>query len=48
MNFIEEINILEEQVLNESFTILKGNVPILFSAPHTMIQEREDGSVKLN
>ena len=48
MNFKEEINILEEQVLNESFTILKGNVPILFSAPHTMIQEREDGSVKLN
>ena len=48
MNFKDEINILEEQVLNESFTILKGNVPILFSAPHTMIQEREDGSVKLN
>lgn len=48
MNFEKEINNLENEVFGEDYTILKGNVPILFSAPHTMFQKREDGTIKLN
>lgn len=48
MNFKEEINNLESQVFNEDYIILKGSIPILFTAPHTMKQKREDGSIKLN
>ena len=33
---------------NDDFIILKGNIPILFSAFHTVLQVREDGSIKLN
>lgn len=47
MNFNDEINNFEKMVINEDFIILKGKVPILFSAPHTMLQYREDGESKL-
>ena len=47
MNFEEQINELENLELSNDFTILKGSVPILFSAPHTMKQLRSDGSIKL-
>ena len=45
--FEQQINELENIKLSDDYTILKGNVPILFSAPHTMFQLRDDGSVKL-
>jgi len=48
MNFKEEINNLESEVFNKDYIILKGSIPILFTAPHTMKQKREDGSIKLN
>ena len=45
--FEQQINELEKLKFNEDYVILKGNVPILFSAPHTMHQLRDDGSTKL-
>ena len=48
MNFKEEINNLESKVFNKDYIILKGSIPILFTAPHTMKQKRVDGSIKLN
>ncbi len=48
MNFKEEINELELLDFTNDFIIKKGNLPILFTAPHTMKQIREDGSIKLN
>ena len=48
MQFNDEINKLENKELENDFIILKGNIPILFSAPHTMIQNREDGTIKVN
>ena len=48
MNFKEEINELELLAFNEDYITKKGNIPILFTAPHTMKQQREDGSIKLN
>ena len=48
MTFEAEINILENLELNNDYVILKGSIPILFTAPHTMNQVREDGSVKLS
>ena len=48
MQFNDEINKLENEELENDFIILKGNIPILFSAPHTMIQNREDGTIKFN
>ena len=47
MNFEQQINELENMKLFDNFTILKGSIPILFSAPHTMHQLRDDGSTKL-
>jgi len=47
MSFEEEINELENLKFGEDFIILKGSIPILFSAPHTMFQIREDGTTKL-
>ncbi len=47
MNFKDEINKLENMTFEEVFTIFKGEIPILFSAPHTMYQIREDGITKL-
>lgn len=48
MNFEDEINQLELLEFDSDFIIKKGNLPILFTAPHTMKQLREDGSIKLN
>jgi N-formylglutamate amidohydrolase len=44
--FEQEINYLENLEFNEDFVIFKGSIPILFSAPHTMEQTKEDGSIK--
>ena len=46
--FNEEINELENLKFNDDYIIKKGNIPILFTAPHTMKQIREDGSIKLS
>lgn len=46
--FEQQINELENMELSDDYTILKGSVPILFSAPHTMHQLHDDGSTKLN
>lgn len=45
--FEQQINELENIELSDDYTIIKGNVPILFSAPHTMYQLRDDGTTKL-
>ena len=45
--FEQQINELENMELSNDYTILKGSVPILFSAPHTMYQLRDDGTTKL-
>ena len=46
MDFNTEINELEKLKIEKDFIIIKGNIPILFSAPHTMEQIREDGTHK--
>ena len=46
MTFKEEINELESLEFNKDYIIKKGNIPILFTAPHTMQQIKEDGSIK--
>ena len=46
MDFKTEINNLDNFKIENDFLIQKGSVPILFSAPHTMLQIKEDGSVK--
>ena len=48
MNFEEEINELESLEFDSDFIVKKGNLPILFTAPHTMMQVKEDGSIKLD
>ena len=48
MNFEEEINELELSNFDSDYIIKKGNLPILFTASHTMKQIREDGSIKLS
>ena len=48
MTFEQEINELENTFINEDYIIKKGNIPILFTAPHTMDQVREDGSIKVS
>ena len=45
--FEQEINELENLKDENDYLILKGNVPILFSAPHTMYQLHDDGTTKL-
>ena len=47
MKFEQEINNLESQNFNGDYILLKGSKPILFTAPHTMIQIRENGDLKL-
>lgn len=42
MSFEEEISLLENLELDNDFIIKKGNIPILFSAPHTMSQKKEN------
>lgn len=46
MNFNDEINKFELLKINDDFIILNGEVPILFSAPHTMKQARRNGTSK--
>lgn len=48
MSFEAEINELEALEFDSDFVIKKGSVPILFTAPHTMKQVREDGSIKVS
>lgn len=48
MSFNDEITNLENKKYSSDFIILKGNIPILFSAPHTMIQRKDSGNIKLN
>ena len=48
MSFKEEINELELLRFESDYIIKKGNLPILFTAPHTMDQVKEDGSIKPN
>ena len=45
--FEQQINELENLKFDENYVMLKGSVPILFSAPHTMYQIRDDGTTKL-
>ena len=47
MNFEEEINELELSEFDGNYIVKKGSLPILFTAPHTMKQVREDDSIKL-
>ena len=48
MDFKTEINELENIKEESSYIIHIGNIPILFTAVHTMKQVKEDGSIKLN
>ena len=48
MNFKDEINELENKNIDNDYVVLKGEIPILFSTPHTMLQKREDGTKKLD
>ena len=45
--FEHEINELENLKDENDYLILKGSVPILFTAPHTMYQLHDDGTTKL-
>ena len=47
MPFEKEINDLELEEFDSDYIIKKGNIPILFTAPHTMNQVKNDGSIKL-
>ena len=46
MNFMDEINNLELAEFDKEYIIKEGVIPILFTAPHTMEQERKDGTIK--
>ena len=46
MLFEKEINELELMEFDDDYIIQKGKLPILFTAPHTMEQIREDGNIK--
>ena len=48
MDFPTEINSLEKYESDSDFITKKGTIPILFTAPHTMEQIKEDGTVKLS
>lgn len=48
MDFSTEINSLEEYQSDSDFITKKGTIPVLFTAPHTMTQVKEDGTVKLS
>ncbi len=48
MLFKDEINELEKSIFSEDYIIKKGNIPILFTAPHTIKMREEDKIVKLN
>ena len=46
MSSEEKVNKLELLEFDKDFIIKKSHVPILFTAPHTMEQIRDDGSIK--
>ena len=46
MDFKDEISYLETLDFDTDYIIKKGSLPILFTAPHTMEQVREDGTIK--
>lgn len=48
MSFIDEINALEKIEFNEDYIIRKGSLPIIFTAPHTMMQKKDDKEFKLS
>jgi len=48
MNFKTIINDLEKSIFDDDYIIKDGSIPILFTAPHTMDQLREDGTVKVS
>lgn len=48
MVFRDIINELENENFDDDFIIKRGSIPILFTAPHTMMQVRKDGSIKLS
>ena len=48
MSFSDEINELENLEFSEDYIIKKGKLPILFTAPHTMKQTKDDGTIKLS
>ena len=48
MAFINEIEELEKYSNNENYIINKGKIPVVLTAPHTMQQIKEDGSIKLS
>ena len=48
MTFKEEIKFFEDLVSDDNYIFKLGNVPILFTAVHTMVQFFDDGSIKLN
>lgn len=41
-----EIDRLENKDFSDDFTIIEGYMPVLLSAPHTMNQLRDDGTIK--
>lgn len=47
-SFEEEIEYLERLNYDNDYLYIKGENKILFSAPHTMMQERKDGTIKLS
>lgn len=47
MNFKEEIIALENIDSNTSIIEQKGNIPVIITAPHTIRQIKNDGSIKL-
>lgn len=48
MVFINEIEELENVDNNEDYVVYKGKLPVVLTAPHTMQQIKEDGSIKLS
>lgn len=47
MNFEQEINEMEKLNFEDDFIMKKGELPILFTAPHTMEQVKQNGEIKL-
>ena len=41
-----EIDRLENKEFSDDFTIIEGYMPVVLSAPHTMNQMRDDGTIK--
>lgn len=48
MNFSDKINELENSEYDDNYIIKYGTIPVLFTAVHTMMQQKDDGSIKLS